>query len=110
MRPTGSRCNPKCRYGRAGVCWPRKHATNTNRPRGKEPKMAAEDNKGVSLDEFIFRKLQPVRILRGYLAGEIELAEGESIAMSRMDLDNIVTTLDIFLEEYDRVSGFRGRK
>jgi hypothetical protein len=72
--------------------------------------MAVEDNKGVSLDEFIFRKLQPVRILRGYLAGELELAEGDAINMARMDLDNIVTTLDIFLEEYDRVSGFRGRK
>lgn len=69
-----------------------------------------KDSKGVSLDEFIFRKLQPIRILRGYLANELELAEGESINMSRMDLDNIVSTLEIFLEEYDRVSGFRGRK
>jgi hypothetical protein len=67
-------------------------------------------SKGVSLDEFIFRKLQPIRILRGYLANELELAEGDSIAMSRMDIDNIVSTIEIFLEEYDRVSGFRGRK
>ena len=69
-----------------------------------------KDNKGVSLDEFIFRKLQPIRILRGYLANELELADTDSIAMTRMDLDNIVSTLEIFLEEYDRVSGFRGRK
>ena len=69
-----------------------------------------KDNKGVSLDEFIFRKLQPIRILQGYLNNEVELAEGDSIRLSRMDLDNIVSTLEIFLEEYDRVSGFRGRK
>jgi hypothetical protein len=69
-----------------------------------------KDGKGVSLDEFIFRKLQPIRILQGYLNNEVELAEGDSIRLSRMDLDNIVSTLEIFLEEYDRVSGFRGRK
>ena len=63
-----------------------------------------KDNKGVSLDEFIFRKLQPIRILRGYLANELELAEGEGINMSRMDLDNIVSTLEIFLEEIGRAS------
>lgn len=69
-----------------------------------------KDGKGVSLDEFIFRKLQPIRILQGYLTNELELAEGESIRLSRMDLDNIVSTIEIFLEEYDRVSAFRGRK
>jgi hypothetical protein len=69
-----------------------------------------KDGKGVSLDEFIFRKLQPIRILQGFLNNEVELAEGDSIRLSRMDLDNIVATLEIFLEEYDRVSGFRGRK
>jgi hypothetical protein len=69
-----------------------------------------KDNKGVSLDEFIYRKLQPLRILRGYLSNELDLAEGDTINMSRLDLDNIMSTLEIFLEEYDRVSGFRGRK
>ena len=69
-----------------------------------------KDAKGVSLDEFIFRKLQPLRILAGYLNNELELADGEQIRMQRMDLDNIVSTLEIFLEEYDRVSSFRGRK
>lgn len=69
-----------------------------------------KDNKGVSLDEFIFKKLQPIRILQGFLNNEVELAEGDSIRLSRMDLDNIVSTLEIFLEEYDRVSSFRGRK
>lgn len=70
----------------------------------------SNDSKGVSLDEFIFRKLQPIRILRGYLGNELELAEGDHIRLTRMDYDNIVSTLEIFLEEYDRVSSFRGRK
>jgi hypothetical protein len=69
-----------------------------------------KENKGVSLDEFIFRKLQPIRILAGYLQNEVELAEADNVRLTRMDLDNIVSTLEIFLEEYDRVSGFRGRK
>jgi hypothetical protein len=66
--------------------------------------------KSISLDEFLFRKLQPIRILKGYLVGELEMTEGEDVHMSRQDLDNIVSTIDIFLEEYDRVSAFRGRK
>ena len=66
--------------------------------------------KSISLDEFLFRKLQPIRILKGYLVGELEMTEGEDVHMSRQDFDNIVSTLDIFLEEYDRVSAFRGRK
>jgi hypothetical protein len=66
--------------------------------------------KSISLDEFIFRKLQPVRVLRAYLQNELELADGEMITMQRMDLDNILSTIEIFLEEYDRVSAFRGRK
>lgn len=69
-----------------------------------------EKEKGMSLDEFIFRKLQPIRILRGYLVSELELNEGEEIRTARQDLDNIVSTIEIFLEEYDRVSTFRGRK
>lgn len=69
-----------------------------------------KDTKGVSLDEFIFRKLQPLRILRGYLANELELCEADDVRMTRQDLDNMVSTIEIFLEEYDRVSAFRGRK
>ncbi len=64
-------------------------------------------NKGVSLDEFIFRKLQPVRILVGYLNNEMALNEGDSLNLDRSDLDNIISTLEIFLEEYDRVSQHR---
>ncbi|MHC4841137.1 MAG: hypothetical protein ACYTDT_09310 [Planctomycetota bacterium] len=69
-----------------------------------------KDSKGVSLDEFIYRKLQPIRILRGYLSNELELADSDTIRMSRTDFDNIVSTIEIFLEEYDRVSSLRNRK
>lgn len=69
-----------------------------------------EKEKSISLDEFIFRKLQPLRILKSYMVGELELTEGDDVRLSRQDFDNIVSTLDIFLEEYDRVSSFRGRK
>lgn len=69
-----------------------------------------KETKGVSLDEFIFRKLQPIRVLRGYLRNELELADGEQITLNVQDLDNVMVTVEIFLEEYDRVSSFRGRK
>ena len=69
-----------------------------------------DKEKAISLDEFIFRKLQPIRILRGYLANELELADGDHIRLGRHELDNVMSTIDIFLEEYDRVSSFRGRK
>lgn len=66
--------------------------------------------KSISLDEFLFRKLQPIRILKSYMVSELENTDGEDVHMTRQDFDNIVSTLDIFLEEYDRVSAFRGRK
>jgi|GEM_PF-6416634 len=67
-------------------------------------------NKGMSLDEFIHRKLQPVRILVGYLNNEAALIEGEDIAMDRADFDNIISTIEIFIEEYDRVSQYRSSR
>lgn len=68
------------------------------------------DGKGISLDEFMFRKLQPVRILVGYLNGEMQLNDGEAIELSRMDFDNIISTIEIFIEEYDRVSQHRSTR
>lgn len=67
-------------------------------------------SKGVSLDEFIFRKLQPVRILVNYLNHELALNEGETIHMDRAEVDNIISTLEIFIEEYDRVSQHRATR
>lgn len=66
-----------------------------------------QQNKGISLDEFIFRKLQPVRILVGYLNNEYALTEGETVTMDRNDYEAIISTLEIFVEEYDRVSQHR---
>ncbi len=65
-----------------------------------------DKDKAVSLDAFIFRKLQPLRILAGFLNGELEMNEGDEITVHRDDLDNIVSTLEIFIEEYDRVSQY----
>jgi len=72
--------------------------------------MAMENGKGMSLDEFIYRKLQPVRILAGFLNNELSLNENDKIEMERSDLDNIVSTIEIFLEEYDRVSQYRSQR
>ncbi|MGE0432034.1 MAG: hypothetical protein AB7K09_09080 [Planctomycetota bacterium] len=66
--------------------------------------------KGMSLDEFIHRKLQPVKILVGMLNREMDLNAGEDIHVSRMDFDNLITTLEIFIEDYERVSGVKGKR
>jgi len=67
-------------------------------------------SKGVSLDEFMFRKLQPVRILVNYLNHELALNDGDTIHMDRAEMDNIISTLEIYIEEYDRVSQHRAAR
>ncbi|MCA8940404.1 MAG: hypothetical protein KDB07_11370, partial [Planctomycetes bacterium] len=67
-------------------------------------------SKGISLDEFIFGKLQPVRILLNYLNHEMTLNEGEQITLSRGDFDAVISTLEIFVEEYDKVSNFQSQR
>jgi hypothetical protein len=69
-----------------------------------------EHQKGISLDEFIYRKLQPVRILVGFLNNELAVNEGDTLTFDRSDVDNIVSTMEIFLEEYDRVSQHRATR
>ncbi|NUQ34238.1 MAG: hypothetical protein HUU29_04785 [Planctomycetaceae bacterium] len=59
---------------------------------------------GVSLDEFISRKLHPVRILVGYLNNEMALNDNEEMRINRNDLESLVSTMEIFIEEFDRVS------
>ena len=58
----------------------------------------------VSMDDFISRKLHPVRILVGYLNNEMALNTGDEISMERGEFESIVSTLEMFVEDYDRVS------
>lgn len=63
-----------------------------------------QQKQGVSLDEFIARKLHPVRILVGYLNSEMEASDGVELRVDRNEFESIVSTLELFIEEYDRVS------
>lgn len=69
-----------------------------------------EPTKGMSLDEFIHRKLQPLKVLVGMLNREMELNPGDSIALGRAELDNLLTTLELFIEDYERVSTVKSKR
>ncbi|MCR4318043.1 MAG: hypothetical protein NUW37_16990 [Planctomycetes bacterium] len=62
------------------------------------------NSKGMSLDDFIARKLQPVRVTINLLSRELDLHEGDLIPVHRQDLVAVISTLEIFVEEYERVS------
>ena len=61
--------------------------------------------KGLSLNDIITRRLHPVRILVNYLNNEMSLNDGDDISMDRVEFESIVSTLEIFIEEFDRVTG-----
>lgn len=59
---------------------------------------------GSSLVEFLNRRLHPVKVTVNLLARELELAAGESVTLSKEDVISIVTTLDIYIEDYEKVT------
>ncbi|MBI4569424.1 MAG: hypothetical protein HY719_13600 [Planctomycetes bacterium] len=60
--------------------------------------------KGMSLDDFIARKLHPVKVTIHHLAQILDLHDGDSVPMTRSQLYSVISTLEIFVEEYERVS------
>jgi len=69
----------------------------------------AIDNK-ISLDEFVHRKLQPIKVLVGMLNREMDMNPAESIELQRAEVDNLLTTLELFIEDFERVSTFTGKR
>ncbi len=68
------------------------------------------DSKGISLDEFVHRKLQPIKVLVGMLNREMELNQGETIELRRSEVDDLLTTLELFIEDFDRVSNVTAKR
>jgi hypothetical protein len=63
-----------------------------------------EKLEGSSLVEFLNRRLHPVKVTVNLLARELELATGESVTLSKEDVVSIITALDIFIEDYEKVT------
>lgn len=70
----------------------------------------SQQQKGMSLDEFIHRKVQPVKMIVALLNREMELNAESQIMFGRNEVDNIITTLEIFIEEYERVTSVRSAR
>ena len=54
----------------------------------------------MTFEEYVTRRLQPVKVLVSMLKKELKLSKDEEIVMSREDLDDIVSTIEIYIEEY----------
>ena len=63
-----------------------------------------EKLEGSSLVEYLNRRLHPVKVTVNLLARELELATGESVTLSKDDIVSIITTLDIYIEDYEKVT------
>jgi len=69
-----------------------------------------EKLEGSSLVEYLNRRLHPVKVTVNLLARELELASGDSVTLSKEDVVSIINALDIFIEDYDRVTKLPAEK
>ena len=58
----------------------------------------------MTFEEYVSRRLKPVRLLLTMLNKELQYSGDEQIVMSRDELENIIDTLEIFFEEYAHAS------
>ncbi len=66
--------------------------------------------KGMSLDEFICRRLKPVRVAVSLLVRELQIAPGNDVHFEKDYLNDVINTFELFVEEYDRVSSVTSRQ
>lgn len=59
-------------------------------------KMIPEGNVG----KFVERRLAPTKVAVRLLNHELELAQGKELVLDRAVLENVVSTLEIFLEDF----------
>ena len=59
-----------------------------------------DQNKTMSFEDYLARRLQPVKILVSMLNKDLKYIDSDEITYSRDELENIVSTIDIFVEEF----------
>ena len=63
-----------------------------------------EKLEGSKLIEYLNRRLHPVKVTVNLLARELELASGDSVSLSKEDVISIISALDIFIEDYEKMT------
>ncbi|MFQ5503769.1 MAG: hypothetical protein ACE5F1_03110 [Planctomycetota bacterium] len=60
-----------------------------------------------SSSQFTQRHLSQIKVLSRLLEHELELAKGEEVVLEKPLLENVLDTLEIFIEDIDTKSGGR---
>jgi hypothetical protein len=64
---------------------------------------------GMSLDEYLARKLRPVRVAVNLLVRELQMSGGNSVALPKDYLNDLISTMELFVEDYERASTIKDR-
>ena len=64
---------------------------------------------GMSLDEYMARKLRPVRVAVNLLVRELQMSGGNSVALPKDYLNDLISTMELFIEDYERASTIKDR-
>ena len=59
-----------------------------------------EQNREMTFEDYVSRRIQPVKVLVSMLNKELKLAKDNEINFSREELEDVVSTIDIFIEEF----------
>ena len=62
------------------------------------------ETRSMTFDEYVSRRLQPVKVLVSMLAKELDFSKDNEIIFTREELENVVATIEIFIEEYSLAS------
>ena len=58
------------------------------------------DQKSMSFEDYLSRRIQPVKVLISMLNKELQLAADETVTFTKEELEDVITTIDIFVEEF----------
>jgi hypothetical protein len=58
----------------------------------------------VSLSDFVSRRLHPTKVTLGYLRHELaHHTTGTATAVDRQELASVIATLELFIEDYEKL-------
>ena len=58
------------------------------------------ETRSMTFNDYVSRRLQPVKLLVSLLSKELEFSKDDEIIFSRDELENVIATLEIYIEEY----------
>ena len=59
-----------------------------------------EQNRALTFEDYVSRRIQPVKVLVSMLSKELKLAKEDEISFTREELEDVISTIDIFIEEF----------